>query len=643
MDRDTRFRSFRSSRVPVAPTPGQDTGCIGSSAVPSTTAEQNVQNADPATDSMRRFFTSSDMLRCLGEKIITKSTLSALCQTSRQFDVEFSYFLYREVDIVGNWLTMNDGDSNSGWSAKRSSKLKHVRKAIVRMVWPGNPAVFSQHLCDILQRMPELRIIQWDSSPMDSQTLNVIKVHCPKLKGLSVSFPGSAYGELLGGVTPGMGGQWDSQRAAFDPVLTEQMCFAMTRALEWRLRDLITQGLPFVQNLRYFSYYDIYGDLLIQRRALVHVLRHCPQLEHLGLSLEPYPTDSSLFFEKLCDEYEATGGSRLGLKSLHFGRDIHPPAESSLLKLTDVSYLESLTILNDTTGGDSDSLFNAVDTFDPDKCPRLRHLWFAMHSPLMIELSSKFVAPYPDGRPPSKLVDCFTMYPYAHFADTVRPFAKAQDGSSLQPADIGLPFRMLNITLAVEDTADPANPPSSGPSSPEDDKDPHCWQVEAAIESLELLVKTTRHTLEGLAMDIPTRINRSGHMQVQPDISRAIHALLPRLTSLKVLAIRAFGHEDDETWETPERMRLEDVARYYAELLPGLRFIAVTDYFWRIDRNRYGILVLEEIFEKEVGCVEFFYRYWPAPLICHWTQARDPNAVLDPHPFPYMRDESHLR
>ncbi|KAK4213381.1 hypothetical protein QBC37DRAFT_388016 [Rhypophila decipiens] len=632
MDRETRFQSFRSStsRIAEAPTPEQDTG------------EQNAQNAGPA--SMRRFFTSSDMLRCLGERIISKSTLSALCQTSRQFDVEFSYFLYREVEIVGNWLSVNNRDSNSGWSAKRSSKLHHVRKAIVRMVWPGNPAVFNLHLCDILQRMPELRILQWDSSSMDSQTLDVIKVHCPKLKGLSVSFPGNAYGELLGGETPGMGGQWDAERAAFDPLLTEQMCLAMTRALEWRLRDLITQGLPFVQNLRYFSYYEIYGDLIIQRGALVDVLRHCLQLEHLGLSLEPYPTDGSLFFEKLCDEYGAMGGSRLRLKSLHCGRDIYPPEESSLQKLTDVSYLESLTILNDTTGHDTDPLSNAVGAFDPEKCPRLRYLWFAMHSPSMIELFSKFAAPYSDGRPPSRLLDCFTMYPYAHFADTVGQLAKAQDGSSIEPADISLPFRMLNITLAVEDTADVADPSTSDPSSPEDDKYPYCWQVKEAIESLEFLVNTTRLTLEGLAMDIPTRRTwRRGGMEVQPDIERAIHVQLPRLTKLKVLAIRVFAHEDDEAWETPEKMQLEDLARYYAQLLPGLRFIAVTDYFWRIDRNRYGVLVLEEMFDKEVGCVELFYRSWPAPLIFHWTQARDPNAILDPHPFPYMRDESHLR
>ncbi|KAM7193662.1 hypothetical protein V8F20_008299 [Naviculisporaceae sp. PSN 640] len=546
---------------------------------------------DSPESAMSRFCLLPDLLHCLGEQIQSKSTLRALCLTNRLFNTEFSYFLYRDIHI-----------EDSCWAARKlrnSPHLRHVRKATFRY-W-GDDVEFNLQAQAILRRLHRLKILDWQDCPVTLQTLVAVKENCPRLEAFSLQSPMA-----------------HAERADKNSTFAWADYRADNRAPVRAPRDL------FPSNLRYFNHHKIHGNLAIHRTIIVDVLLKCPNLQHLGLSLYCPRSRSERdwwhFFDNLADEYEESGGSPLTLRSLDLGNLVYPTKEESLAKLTNIGELTSLRVdfshYADLDAGEFPPA--RLEAISAINCPKLAHIALQKDTDegtyltrrLLHDADEKLIQP-----PFSKLMDVITSERALSYVDLFRVWTNMTGREHVKPL---LPFRMLSTSLASEeDYSEEVGP---------------VWDIEQAVDSLALLVETTKETLQGLAIELPRLLAATGGDEDEEEvwsghtipgsISRALRQALPQLTHLTELVVMVADHADVIRSDFLDPNRSLAVAEKFSALLPRLRHIRVERMYWKVVRHwEDDGFDLEEMERYEVDRVELFYRYFREED--HWRPNED--------------------
>ncbi|KAH6847098.1 hypothetical protein B0I37DRAFT_374290 [Chaetomium sp. MPI-CAGE-AT-0009] len=497
-----------------------------------------------------------ELVRCLAEQIRNRQQLITLCLVNRTFKDAITPFLYRDLSIgEDNVVALHDAlDTNRLYHHVRSLSVCISR-------WSKSPGhSFHGIVQQMLAEMPLLESFTWRGDLrilLPIATLDILRKSCPAIKTLHIAFYGDMGDDSWG---PG-------ERELYrDPDLT------VFSGLEELALDYLYEELP------------------TWRFQIAQVLKNSPGLRKLRLSIARttivrYAENNDgakfqNFFGQLCEEYSKTGSAPLRLRSLHLGDAMQPYEADSVKNLTDLDFLEEVYIENDgiwhkggtpraVDMGGGDIAFNV---FGPDHCPKLRRFNFGVYD----ENVHQFLANITDGSFTRRLaISCRDMDIGYELAGLLRP----NPDYPCRP----LHLRMLNIDLerkhAYLDEGEDENKP-------------------AAIEVLDHLVSGDNGTLEGLAVRLNESRKVPGSFVVLDTLVRYVGKLV-NLNQLALLLSTSLYN-----WMVVEE--LEHIARMLAVAAPRLRYIKVSELYWRIWRNRDGSVRLDRLDRYEVYEVELF-------------------------------------
>ncbi|KAI1762773.1 hypothetical protein GGR53DRAFT_532211 [Hypoxylon sp. FL1150] len=276
--------------------------------------------SSPAT---RKFLITGDLLYCLGEQIHDRQSLSSLCLVSKSFNRIFSHFLYRELWFCENnrdWLLQEDNLK----MLLANERLKHVKKlsfAVYQGVdtndyteyQPDDVIVlFNDGVSELLTKVPTLESFSWLGHPIHNTTLNTVQAECEALTDLTVIYPSNSNLQQGSKLTP------DG-----------------SKFIQGLIDDRLAPGLPTFKNLKRLHIHNMWGtSLTVWRKSITSILKHSPNLSHLGLSISnstrrlcmaesgnenSKPDHAAFFLRELCLAHSKAGCKPLALQSLHLG------------------------------------------------------------------------------------------------------------------------------------------------------------------------------------------------------------------------------------------------------------------------------------------------------------------------------------
>ncbi|KAH7420129.1 hypothetical protein BKA64DRAFT_33770 [Cadophora sp. MPI-SDFR-AT-0126] len=508
------------------------------------------------------FVRSNDALRCLCENIQSHRLLYDLCLVNRRFNTLFSTSLYRHVHIRSN---------NELKGLLGNTHLTHIRRlTITEGAQHWSSALTVNELAQqLLEKMQDLKAFTWIGIALATRTVQLLHQSCNKLKSIHVAYPAEIQGRLLGlGIADEEDqGDEDSHEA---------------RTL-FRIQDFSAFA-----NLEEVTFYNIYDDLSRWRRTLAKILKSSPRLRKLGLSLSTetiaraYHRGKSAtyidFFDRLCDEFGATGASTLQLQSLRCGSTIYPRSPASLEKLTDLSHLEEVHVQNASVEGEivylsmyeeDEHIGIAFDTFLSPACRNLR----------------RFTAYQLRG-------DVFEALCNNTDVEWTRQLAisfECPDEGNYEIAQIltedsefpGLPLQVRMMDLDFNDKYE-----------------------DEISDILDNLVSSNSETLEGLALHLPKHPTRHGSF-AHFDLLQEAVGRLPKLTQI---AMNLHESIHGRTYTAEQLNKVE--AEKLASAAHHLQYVNICWSFWRIWRPIDGegrmSLILISLNEWEREDVELF-------------------------------------
>ncbi|KAH8900673.1 hypothetical protein GQ53DRAFT_835616 [Thozetella sp. PMI_491] len=318
----------------------------------------------------------------------------------------------------------------------------------------------------------------------------------------------------------------------------------------------LKQDVSNFSNLEELTITNIYGDLNIWRRQLVHLLKSSPNLRHLHLGLSYNVVERHChdglhelftdFFDEICNDFTQSGCSPLKLRSLGCGTCFLPQSVTALHKLTEMEYLEELYIRNENISTHTDwffiydddgTSFIPFDSILSRACPRLRR--FSAH-----QLAKD-------------VVDALASDQALPILPQLAVFIESQDiwdeeMALLLQADLDHPalplkLRMMDLDLDRGQRGEPS-----------------------AEQILDNLVATNAETLQGLAVHLT---GTPGNFEDLDALQKALRQL-PHLTQFMIVYKSHFGgFEEDECLRTAEKI---------ANAVPQLRYISVYGHYWAI-------------------------------------------------------------
>ncbi|KAK7953522.1 hypothetical protein PG988_014216 [Apiospora saccharicola] len=553
---------------------------------------------------------NSVILSCLGDQIQNLALLHSLCLVNRQFNVEFSPFLYRHVEI-------RDGPGLRSL-VNPSGCLRYAKEISFSGELTANEA--NETFRRILPSMKRLEAVNWVEVPLATQTLAALQAAPQHIRKLRIEYAEDTTWCLLGlGVAPG-----EDDKA--DAVSKEN------RSL-YRSQDL--SGFSGLEEL---TVHNIHDDISRWTRRLARVLAQSPGLRKLSLSLavdavaraahRERHDDYWGFFEELAREYAETSpfsnhsrhhnrrhknhkpNAPLPLRKLHCGPGVFPMDESRLRQLVNLSTLERVHIENVDVARDVAYLeiYDGVEDrsgiafgafLNPTTCPRLRCFSAAALMPDVWEA----LCAVNDGGFARRLAVSFRRQEvgYLELVPLLLPLQRRKRKELKEHEEI--------VHDIVHDESE---------SDAEEDSYGSCLPLPLRMVDLELcrdaavsdfsvdtvldaLVDSCSASLEGLAAHIPGVPETEKQVEVLCSLMDAL-VQLPHLTQLVVRTERRYS--------TPPPGVSLAIATELAGEAPRLRYVRVDDEAWQVSRvNRSsggdGIW-LRELDGREQGCVELF-------------------------------------
>lgn len=366
------------------------------------------------------------------------------------------------------------------------------------------------------------------------------------------------------------------------------------------------------KNLQHLSVTHVNNDLLEWKAHIVQILRNSPTLQGLDISISctviydygytDSPDTCKWFFDRMCDDYAAAGGQPLRLRYLGCGQGTWPSSHSSLVKLTDLEYLEDIDVHNSNMAwlgtatylyGYADELAECgivFDAFNPSHCPNLRSFATVEYRYDVHELMASFSA----NRAFSKKL--IVRFDDSYYFDTICMLRPAIDHPALP-----LSLRML-LGLQL----------SRYGLSWYDGKES---EKTSAAQVLNDLVSSNADSLEGLTVDVEETCPEASRQDPRPPSEnysfRSLEELeaaltrLPHLTQLGVNTERRFGRE--AVVGNVSEDKVLDAARRLALASHNMVYISIYARYWRIRRQANGDVHLVELEEWEWKDVELFY------------------------------------
>ena len=418
---------------------------------------------------------------------------------------------------------------------------------------------------------------RWHNIPLAMTTLMTLRATCKKIKAIHIKFPENMDERVLGY-------KFDQE---YDPPEPSQL----------EAREIYGRpDLTVFTRLEELTLDDLYGDLSLWKMQLIQMLQNSPGLQKLQLSLSVHRIalheseereKFDGFFDGLCDDYGETGAAPLHLQSLKLGTALYPYELGSIEKLTDLSYLRSVSIRNENIHRELDIILVydspneesgiAFHAFSPVRCPNLRRFTAANYEG---DVHKEFAAIEDPSFARQLAISCVQM-------------GSPQELAALLRADPGHPclplhLRMLDVDLQRDQVC---LCDEDGEQLPDED-------VPTAQQVLEDLVSGDEGTLRGLMVHLSEDSDAEygfKHLEL-------LCAALGKLVNVTQLGIERYRfHQTQLTDEALVR-----VAHTLAAAAPSLRYLKVYQHYWRIWRIRDGTISLEELEDREIGDVELF-------------------------------------
>ncbi|KAJ4289515.1 hypothetical protein N0V88_006998 [Collariella sp. IMI 366227] len=366
-------------------------------------------------------------------------------------------------------------------------------------------------------------------------------------------------------------------------------------------------------NLQQLVLVDLYDDLPRWRRHIAQILHSSPSLKVLSLDINMCTlyraakqnlNHYAWFFDRLASDYAATGSRPLHLRSLRCGRGVNPTTQDSLRQLTDLAVLEEVYLCNDNGSlapdlypsalGDSRSPID-FDAFKPEHCPSLQHFYTSTPALDVYE----FLCAFSEDRNASRRLA-------VRFQDTdvnndIIPLLFQPD-----PRHPSLPFRIRMFELRYKCE----NSLRGGLLEPRPIPAPH---------DLELVASSNADSLEGLSIILPSEVFEEYRVQVQefaypiqygfPPLD-AIESAISKLTRLTQLGLaRRDCNRENELCKKAHSSNVEALmamAQRLARAAPGLVYIRIYRYFWKVLRRKGDVVELVMMHCNEWKHVELF-------------------------------------
>ncbi|EJT73633.1 hypothetical protein GGTG_07489 [Gaeumannomyces tritici R3-111a-1] len=330
------------------------------------------------------FASISELLLLVAENLDRDTALFAqLCRVNRRFNAIFSPFLYRACDIR----------TTGRMSGPRTcSHLAHTKSFSLRL--PDNSGDFNlddvASAPELIRKMPALETFEWAGQPLPHDAPQALK-SCQNLKSVHITYPEEIEGDYFELAEC----DWDVNEQGWKPGIDK---YCSKKSLEYS-RLFYAQDLSTLAGLESLVLEHIYGNMHLWERHLVQILRNCPDLRKLGLSVARQAIvrcggngswEMWGFLDRLCDAYSLSpGGSApttsLQLRSLGAGTGVYVTEATSIDKLTNLSLLEEveLDVGNIWNGrGVEHYVFEVEETYvvnyelllSPDACPNMRRI-----------------------------------------------------------------------------------------------------------------------------------------------------------------------------------------------------------------------------------------------------------------------------
>ncbi|KAK8034850.1 hypothetical protein PG993_009845 [Apiospora rasikravindrae] len=531
---------------------------------------------------------NSVVLSCIGNQIRDLALLHSLCLVNRQFNVEFSPFLYRYVKI--------NNDQGLHSLAESTGCLRYTKEISFSGPLTGSKA--NDVFREILLSIARLEAFNWIEVPLATRTIHALQAAPNHIRKLHIEYVEDATWNLLG-LAVGPEEEDENNKEA---------------SVENR-RLYRAQDLSGFSNLTELTVHNIHDDIPRWRRRLATALARSPGLRALSLSLAVDAVARAAhrgrhedywgFFEELARDYAEEGGAPLPLRTLHCGTGVFPTEESRLRQLVDLSGLEQVHVQNvdvardavymelydddEGTPGYNDSkssiLFGVF--LDPAACPRLRRftacalmpdVWEALCAiddrEFARQLAVSFRRQEVGGLELARLLLPHRRKAAKNNNDTGR------DKVTSYPR-LPMPLRMVDLELC-RDTG------SGGDLS-----------VETVLEGL---VDSCSESLEGLTVRLPGF----------PETARLAEVLVPLMDALAHLSsLTQLAVKTERRYSASPAGFATVVAEELAASAPHLRYIGVDDKFWQVSRvnnssNGPGCIQLREMDKREQDCIELF-------------------------------------
>ncbi|KAK3991430.1 hypothetical protein QBC44DRAFT_367881 [Cladorrhinum sp. PSN332] len=554
--------------------------------------------------SSSKFARNQLLLQILAEYITTKKDLCKLCLVSKLFNLEFTKWLYR--DLIFKY---GKTGKRPQFRSQNDPRLIHTRRIIVSDRFDQLFRISFPELGSLIRQMPLLQTLEWHSSSerrfsqWSPETMGLLQRTCHRLKGVHIHHRGALW--------------------------YEELMYANSRSVPAKLEYCT----PFqFRNLQYLTLDSMDHQIDGWMRAIVRILSVSPQLRGLALSIAASALvwcldngkqeQCTRFLDKLCDSYAEAGGQPLKLKTLLCGQAVIPRSHESLVKLSDLEYLQELHIENKDVEskvygdivfpvyGHTRSSFPANQSFSditfksfiPGNCPRLRRLTVWHYTDDFHELMCAWAANEALSR---NLSVSWHELPFSESLELLPlkllwPVSTQGPGRSIKLRALDLVFwGQFTILDWVVDT-------ETGQT--------YGCAVNSIGEVLNDLVLSNRDSLEGLTVYFSSPCPRryvancdrcfyctSPYFSLSSQIWSALLLLknaLPGLLHLRELSV--FVHLPVDEGEALDLA----VAAMLAYAGPRLRYVNINHQCWRISRLEDGNIELEKLEWEERERVE---------------------------------------
>ncbi len=358
------------------------------------------------------------------------------------------------------------------------------------------------------------------------------------------------------------------------------------------------------QNLQSLTLNQIGGNLRAWQAHIVKILLQSPTLKELSLSLCAMAIYVGhfasiydvLYFDRLCDSYAKAGGAPLKLRSLKCGQAMMPMSLASLVKLTDLQYLEEADICNRNVAFRGEEIHSfyptgqftvnnissgiAYEAFGPKHSPNLRRLSIHRYGP---DVGGLLFTIADDKVHSRRLALCVGGLGAPNSTDPAAFFTPNPGRRGLH-----MQLRMFAVEVSRRRLEDLILSEALGTGRP---------------SILDMIASSTADSLEGLAVHM---LDEPGHEWATKFLRMSVlESALGKLPRLTQLLFNPFVADKLGQHMSPG---VVFAAHRLAAAGPALAYIGMYRQFWRVNRHPSdgSPFQLEALEEKEWREVELF-------------------------------------